>query len=58
LAHGRHYPTKDFLQIQGIAKAIKPEAPGKPNLLVKPKFLIFKRKDKLGQMETLKLILD
>jgi len=46
------------LQIQGIAQAIKPEAPGKPNLLVKPQFLIFKRKHESGRVETLKLSLD
>lgn len=46
------------LQIQGIAEPLKPKTPNEPNLLVKPKFLIFKRKDDFGKLESLELTLN
>ena len=46
------------LQIQGTAEFLKPEIPDEPNLLVKPKLLIFQRKNESGEVETLKLNLE
>jgi len=46
---------KGTLQIQGIAKTLKPENREDPNLVVTPEFLIFKRRGKLGKVETIEL---
>jgi len=46
------------LQIQGIAKDLKPKTPNEPNLLIKPKFLIFKKKHESGKLESLELRLN
>ena len=41
------------LQVQGVAESIKPRTPGEPNLLIKPKFLVFKKRDVSGKMKSL-----
>lgn len=46
------------LQIQGIAEPLKPKTINEPNLLIKPKFLIFKRKRESGKLESLELRLN
>jgi len=46
------------LQIQGIAKVLKPKIPNEPNLLIKPNFLIFKKKHESGKLESLELRLN
>jgi len=49
---------KGTVQIQGIAESLNPKAKDEPNLLVKPNFLIFRKKHKSGEMQVLKLNLD
>lgn len=46
------------LQIQGVAEPLEPKNREEPNLLIRPKFLIFKKKGKSGEVKTLKLELD
>ena len=46
------------LQIQGIAKPLKPESKKEANLLVKPTFLTFLKKEKSGKLKRLSLNLD
>jgi nitroimidazol reductase NimA-like FMN-containing flavoprotein (pyridoxamine 5'-phosphate oxidase superfamily) len=43
------------LQIQGVAKPLKPKSQEEPNLLIRPKFLTFLRKEKSGRIERVKL---
>jgi len=46
------------LQIQGIAEPLESKSREEPDLLIRPKFLIFKKKEKSGEVKTLKLELD
>lgn len=46
------------LQIQGIAKPLKPKGREKPNLLIKPKFLIFLKKESSGKLKRISLNLN
>jgi len=41
--------------MQGIAKPLKPKGLGEPNLLVKPRFITFLKKGKLGEPERTEL---
>jgi general stress protein 26 len=51
--------TRDgTLQIQGIAKPLKPNKREESNLLVKPKFLIFLKKEKSGELKRISLNLN
>ena len=43
------------LQLQGTVEFLKPETSSDPNLKIKPKFLIFKKKKESGEMDTLEL---
>jgi len=43
------------LQIQGVAKPLKPKKKEEPNLLVKSKFLIFLEKKKSGKLKRISL---
>jgi len=43
------------LQIQGIAKSLKPKSKSEPNLSVKPKFLTFLKKEKSGELKRINL---
>lgn len=43
------------LQIQGIAKIIKPKKLREPNIKIKPTYFNFKKKDKSGKMQILEL---
>ncbi|MGB6838679.1 MAG: pyridoxamine 5'-phosphate oxidase family protein [Microgenomates group bacterium] len=46
------------LQIHGIAKPLKPKGKEKPNLLVRPKFLTFLKKEKSGKPTRINLRLN
>ena len=46
------------LQIQGVAKPLKSKSREEPNLLVKPKFLIFLKKEESGKVKRIELNLD
>ncbi len=46
------------LQIQGIAKPLKPKSQEEPNLLIKPVFLTFLKKEKSGKVERIELNLN
>ena len=46
------------LQIQGIAKTLKSKSREEPNLLVKPKFLIFLKKEGSGKLKRISLNLN
>ena len=46
------------LQIQGIAKPLKPKNQKEPNLLIKPKFLTFLKKCESGKLERMDLSLN
>ena len=46
------------LQIQGAAKPLKPKSKEEPNLLVRPKFLTFFKKEKSGKLRRIKLDLN
>jgi len=45
------------LQIQGVAKPLKPKNQEEPNLLVEPKFLTFLKKEKSGKLKRISLSL-
>lgn len=46
------------LQIQGIAKSLKPKSREEPSLLVRPKFLTFLKKEKSGKLKRINLKLN
>ncbi len=46
------------LQIQGIARVLKPKNREESNLVVKPKFLIFLKKKESGELKRIKLNLN
>jgi len=46
------------LQIQGIASPLKPKNREEPNLLVRPKFLTFLKKEKSGELKRVNLKLN
>jgi general stress protein 26 len=46
------------LQIQGIARLLKPKSREEPNLLIKPKFLTFLKKEKSGKVKRIELSLN
>ncbi len=51
--------TRDgTLQIQGIAEPLKPKNREEPNLVIRPKFLTFVRKEETGGIERINLNLD
>ena len=43
------------LQIQGVAKPLRPKSKEEPNLLVRPKFLTFLKKEKSGKLTRVNL---
>jgi len=43
------------LQVQGEARFLKPKTPAEPNLKIKPHYLIFKSKEKSGEIKELEL---
>jgi len=43
------------LRVQGEAQFLRPKTPTEPNLKIKPDYLIFKSKDKFGEMKVLEL---
>ncbi len=48
--------TKDgTLRLQGIAQSLKPKTSSDPNLKIRPKLLVFKKKGKDGKMKVLEL---
>lgn len=46
------------LQIQGIAKTLKPKSRKEPNLIIRPKFLTFLKKEKSGKVKRIRLSLN
>jgi nitroimidazol reductase NimA-like FMN-containing flavoprotein (pyridoxamine 5'-phosphate oxidase superfamily) len=46
------------LQIQGLAEPLKPKSQEEPNLLVKPKFLTFLKKESSGKLKRISLNLN
>lgn len=46
------------LQIQGIARTLKPKSQEESNLVISPKFLTFLKKEKSGELKRIKLSLN